>query len=727
MPEIVLPGCTPEPLMSYLKALGVFRLVAEQADPDARLSWLGGVARLNSQFDRDGLPSFFLKQYRPTPITAPWNGGSGFYSGGAEPLEKIAKSTSDRLALYRDTIGGIRKFAPENKPKDEQKELLLVRCRSELADEIVPWLDVCFALGEEGPSYFPLLGTGGNDGRLDFTNNFMQRLADIIPFVAVEKPPTNSKQWLAAALLADTLVELGKSAIGQFDPGGIGGANGIQGKFEASSRVNPWDFVLMIEGALLFAGAVARRLGAKTVGRSAFPFCVDSVAVGYGSAGVNEETTDGSRSELWLPLWSEPATIAEIKYLFAEGRAQLGRHQARNALEFALAVNLLGVSRGVKSFSRYGFLKRNGLAFLAAPLGRVEVTLRPNAQLLDDPPLDEWLDQLRSACRDKDKTPARYQTALRQLDRAMFAFATRSERGNDAKYLLDVLCSLGRAERTLANGLAFCKNKYIRPLHGLNQQWLHQANDGSPEFRLAASLAGIQATKKGEVGALRMYLEEVAVTKFVNWNPGSTSAVWSNRSLVDNLAAVFRRRQMEAFRKGIVGVPLNSRMFAPLDDVIAFLNEETDDEKLSDLLWGLIAVEYPKERINSDNSECEVPFEFGVPRLLVEKMCFTANGEYWNLSDEGDANAKPEPEVIHVLSSGRKDAVTQCVDRAARRLKSGGLLVTGYRNRYQAGKPLGVVSGICPERLLAALLFPLSTRDLERIANSVLHPPESEV
>ena len=33
MPEIMLHGCTPEPLMSYLKALGILRLVAEQADP----------------------------------------------------------------------------------------------------------------------------------------------------------------------------------------------------------------------------------------------------------------------------------------------------------------------------------------------------------------------------------------------------------------------------------------------------------------------------------------------------------------------------------------------------------------------------------------------------------------------------------------------------------------------------------------------------------------------
>ena len=39
---VELRGCTPEPLMAYLKALGVFRLVAEQADPDARAFWRNG-------------------------------------------------------------------------------------------------------------------------------------------------------------------------------------------------------------------------------------------------------------------------------------------------------------------------------------------------------------------------------------------------------------------------------------------------------------------------------------------------------------------------------------------------------------------------------------------------------------------------------------------------------------------------------------------------------------
>src|SRR5262249_18554956 len=150
---IRLDGCTPEPLMSYLKALGVFRLVAEQADPGARLSWRGDIAQLQSRLARDELVTFFLESYCPTAIVAPWNGGSGFYGGGREPLEAIGSSTTKRLALYRDAITRIRALVPKTKPKDDEKAQLLIRCRSELSDDVVPWLDVCFVLGEKGPSF----------------------------------------------------------------------------------------------------------------------------------------------------------------------------------------------------------------------------------------------------------------------------------------------------------------------------------------------------------------------------------------------------------------------------------------------------------------------------------------------------------------------------------------------------------------------------------------------
>jgi CRISPR-associated protein Csx17 len=43
------------------------------------------------------------------------------------------------------------------------------------------------------------------------------------------------------------------AAIGQFFPAAAGGDNSSSG-FRAKSLLNPWDFILMIEGAVVFAG-----------------------------------------------------------------------------------------------------------------------------------------------------------------------------------------------------------------------------------------------------------------------------------------------------------------------------------------------------------------------------------------------------------------------------------------------------------------------------------------
>lgn len=461
---------------------------------------------------------------------------------------------------------------------------------------------------------------------------------------------------------------------------------------------------------------------------TAFPFCVDAIAVGYASES-DKEAGEGTRAELWLPLWSASVTLGELSNLLAEGRAQLSRRQARNAVEFALAVATLGVSRGIESFVRFAFVKRNGLSYFAAPLGRFIVTPRPRARLLDDPPIAAWLERWRRACSDKDKTPTRYQSALRQIDRSMFAFANRSEHGNDESYLQEVLIALGNAERTLSRGLRFAADKYLRPLQGLSSQWLEQADDGSPEFRLAAAVAGIRGQRDG-IGPFRAFLEEVEVTNFVTWSPGSTSAIWSNRTLEANLAAVFRRRQMEAFRAGQNHVPLLSLRPARLVDVVAFLRSETNDERLASLLWALPTLNWSEVEFKlpqmTSSGDVAVPFEFGVMRLLVEPLRLVASGEQWTVGETGDPT-QPDPDVFALLTSGRPSPVQAGLDRAACRLKSGGWPIIGHRNRQQAGKPVdGFVPSIAPERLLAAMLFPLASRDLERIANLVLYPPESE-
>ena len=763
MHEVSLPGCTPEPLMGYLKALGVFRLVAEQADPTATLCWKSGIACLTSKLDRDGLVGFFRDEYRPTPIMTPWNSASGFAPTKASnkaPKDKAAREAVSRIHLsneprfeeYRRAIDCIRDLPRGDDSAESWKQDYVTRCRASLPDSIVEWLDTCFALTNESLPPFPLLGSGGNDGVTDFGSLFMQRLKDVL----IEPPKgSSSEEFLRDSLFSGLDTEgrsindcpptLLQDTVGQFNPRGIGGANATQGRFESSSEVNPWDFVVMIEGMMFLAGAVTRRMGSNR-DKAVFPFTVESIIVGAGSTCEKEARIHGKEppnsGELWLPLWKQSVPFLELKHLFAEGRAQLGRRQARNSVEFALSVCTLGIDRGIESFARYGFLRRSGKSFLATPLGRIKVEPRPKSQVLNDPSLISWLDDLRDACREndgkKEKVPARYKVALRGIDRAMFEFANRSEMSDNPSYLINVLRAVGRAERVIATeGLSFFKDKKygwrISPLQRLNPEWLEQIDD--LEIRIAASLAGIQSvSKKGAmiVGPLRHHLEPVVGDRYVDWTKNndlkSNSAVWSKQPLSANLAAVFRRRQMEAFRGGVKGVPMSSPRPARLDDVLAFLHGKTDDEKLGDLIWALTAINWRKVTwVKPERSDGSAPVEFGLPRLLVNPRFYTAdrrnsNRPRWTI-DKGKANAIHDQDVFHALASGKIDVA---ITKAARRLRSGGLIVNGYRNRRQAGSDLTATKIYDAERLLAAMLIPISSHDLVRIANTVLYHPELE-
>lgn len=739
MSEITLSGCTPEPLMSYLKALGVFRLVAEQKDPSAKLSWKNGTAVLHTTLDREGLMRFLLDEYKPTPIVGPWGARSGFFPGSSESsareaLNAIAEGAANALRLrpFAEMITGVRRVLTRlgftEKAKDDDKLRLLRECRNELNDHLIPWLDTAYILTEEGRKFPPLLGTGGNEGSGSYVSTFAQTVVNLIV-------RGQSAGGVDTALFGMFESQLGGLAVGHFDPGALGGPNGTQG-VSGGGGANPWDYLLGIEGSLLFAGAAARRYGADAVGKAAYPFCVEPVAVGYASES-DVEAGEKTRAELWLPLWDTPTSLGEVSRLFAEGRAQLGRRQAKNAVEFALALSMLGVSRGLTSFVRYAFVMRYGLSYFAAPLGRVPVKIRPDARLLDEPPIAAWIDKLRLACREKDKTPARYQTALRNIDRAMFAFANRSQTDDsaDAGYLLDVLRAVGRAERTLANGLRFSQEKYLRPLAGLSLDWLLQAKPGDAwrTFRLAASLASILAARGTDLGPIRVHLESVEVSgEWVKWSAGSTSAVWSAQPLIHNLSAVLLRRALESEQNALLGVSLRSRLFAPLADVVAFLHsDDANDEEFIDLLFGLIGLAWTdadwftanRDRIRATFPESfpdVLPPEFAAVRLTAQEVKLVADRGKWRMAEREESptlTLKPDLRVHHRLArgSGREQAVTEAVEFAGRRLHADQL-----SNLFGPRRKLRSTLRTDPSRLAAACLFPLSRASLARLVNTIV-------
>lgn len=761
-----LPGCTPEPLMSYLKALGVLRVVSEQADPAARAFWREGTFTLRSSLDAEGLVTFFRDAYAPTSVFSPWNGDGGFLteSGSSyETKERVAGSLDPRLARLRPIIQQVqaidslaafsqarqrakvlekkkkaRTITPAEseelkslKPRiKELKEGIIFQIRNQFPESGLDWLDACLVISANGFSVAPVLGSGGVDGRLEFSTNFLAN-------VLLVTEDARSAGWLRQALFEAGAISLVDTAIGQFAPGRIGGPNATQG-MEGSSLVNPWDYVLMIEGSLFLGGSVSRKLGVHSRGRASFPFTVGASAAGNGS--LSGADSNSARGELWLPLWERWASVPELKALFAEGRAELRGRQSRDGVEFARAVASLGVDRGIHAFSRHGFLQRNGLAFLATPLGRFPVQARANVDLLRE--ADPWLASFRAAC--SDKTPARYSAALRGVDRAVFDYC----RYGGSALFQEILVALGRVERAVAAGEGFRTDRQtgrvkVRPLGRLSAGWLTAAADPSAEFALALALAGVDDAN-GRLGPLRVNLEPVAPRRDggFEWAERGLAAVWNGADLTTDLLAVLGRRQTDHARLGGEFSPFAFRRAAPLHAVARFLAGETDDARIDALLAGLVLLDArqspPADLPAAPGAESAPPLPraYALLKLVfhalrpgsvalssrLERRLIDVGLEPSLLFSNLRA-VQPEPTIPSLLRAGR---VPEACRLAMRRLRAKGLTpmphrVGGGPNRDDAWQNAGTASLDGP-RLAAALLFPVSAASIGWLCLDILRP-----
>jgi len=690
MATISLTGCAPTPLAHYLKALGILRLVAEQADAHAAGCWHRDGFVLQSALDVELLTGFFLESYAPTPVLAPWNGGSGFFQkDNQDSVKLILACDSPRFACYRETLTAAQALLSQlklkDKPDPETKGPLLQACRNTLPEAAIAWLDAAFVLSNDGAKYPPLLGTGGNDGRLEFTNNFMQRLAEVFD-LSTGAPAANSRSWLRQSLFAATIpIARVKAPIGQFFPAAAGGANATSG-FNSDAFANPWDFIFMIEGALVFAAATVKRLESIDDGRLAYPFCVRQAGIGYASATTADESA--SRAEMWMPLWEKPATYAEISALFSEGRAQVGSRSVRSGVDFIRAVVTLGVDRGITAFQRFGFQVRNGLAYFAIPLDRVIVRQHTRANLLIE--IDSWLDQLRRFSGDG---PASVSRALRGIESAIDYLC----RHDDAPYFRSVLVALGRAERALANSFRWTTEKRLQPLKELTVEWLEKASDtpaADSELRLAAALASAHG------GALRSHLEPVEGRGYWKWGtiPGN-NVCWSEGGLETVLLDIFTRR-LSAPDKAPSLHHGHATCYASLDDIEAFIRGELDDDLIADLWWALSALDWQSV------SQSDRPVSDSTPSALFSllRLCFAQPGEL-------PYGASKVPPVPSILAKARAGQSIEASSLAVRRLRA-----SGFRPRLDAIDFGTAVT----TRTASALLFPLHPDDFSRLQRSIL-------
>jgi len=683
--DVLLTGCAPEPLAAYLKALAILRLVAEQADPDARGAWRPEGFLLTSKLDQDGLLEFFLDRYAPTPIIAPWNGGSGFHpKDNSKALDVLAGATSPRFAGYREAIRRARDVLAQlglrDKPDKTTKETaVLPRLRSELDDATLEWLDAAIVLTGDGPKYPPLLGTGGNDGRLDFTNNQMQRLVQVL-LCEDDRERARSQLWLASAVMGSPATDLQSGAIGQFHPAAAGGANAGPG-FSREALANPWDYIFMLEGALLFAAAATKRLEGTANAGMAYPFMVASTGSGYASASATD--TQGTRNELWLPIWTSPSTIRELRLLLSEGRAKVGERSARTGVDFAVALSSLGVDRGIASFIRYGFHARNGLAYFATPLGRMTVKRRKGVDLLA--PLDQWLQQFRWKGMG-EKSPASIRRAGRNLEESIVDLCSGRTQGP-----LDVLMALG----ALDQALSVSRKHEVAPIPPLSKAWLARCDDGSQEFELACSLAST---------GIRERMVRVRWNKHWAWQePDDGRTVWGGGSLVDNLIAALRREDVESVRSPTPTVG-SHRIEPSFSALQAFLQGDTDDDKLARILQGLAIVDFRTDAPSRRHQATDRP------RMSA---CFPLLALAHSRLPFPDIKLPRTPALVARIAAGDAGAATAL---AVRRLRGAGLMPRVDRvvePRWRA------------RRVAAALMFPLGEAALARLAQRALQPRTS--
>lgn len=695
--KIPLPDCNPTPLASYLKALGILRLVAEQVDPDARGYWENEQFVLESQLDEERLNRFFLEQYEPTPIIAPWNGGSGFYpndnQSGIAPIESGNANRFDRL---RHAIGvareGLDSLNLKAKPEGILKQEFLAFLRAYLDDQALGWLDAAVLLTEDNPKYPPLLGTGGNDGRLDFTNNFLQRLVELLDADSGQ-PNTGSQCLLQESLISKTIPGVISAAVGQFAPGDAGGPNQTSG-FEAKSVINPWDFVFMLEGAVLFAASATRRLETDESGVLSYPFTVRVTAGGSGIAALGDEAN--ARAEIWVPLWSSPTSLNELETLLSEGRATLGRRPVRDGLDFARAVARLGVDRGIDTFQRYAFLMRSGKAYFATPLNRIDVNRNPAADLIDELEQGAWLSRFRRFARNEGSH--RLRTLLRNLETAIFQLTL--DHRDAAASTRTVLIHLGNIDRHLSRSPK--AREICPPIPSLSSRWITQAEPGGGiEFALAAALAGLHGRKGGEwVYPMRLHLAPEQPGQYPRWDEQAAHQVtWGAGDAEPNLIATLQRRLLDAERLDLDDKPLAPSRTASLAQVAAWLAGEVDTTTLTELLPGLMLTRIPSGRVGDDLPPLPLPAAY---RLL--KPFFATNGQLRRAGLLPADQHLPIPaDMVRRLAAGQVDPV---MARAMRALRIAGLV----------SETLTPAPGIHDGQwLLAALMAPISDYDLQRL------------
>lgn len=784
--EHKLYGCQTEPLSSYLKALGIFKILSEQKDEEVMCKWENNHLVIKTKCEQDELIRFFSEEYSPSPIMSPWNGGSGFYPNDSEAKENINKILNlgdkrfcDFISTYKlikETLGKsfpeifgspltledlIEKFTEKGKNKeiekikklkgkiitelensdkidkesietlsavgnsklkseikeigklnndfyqimrDEYKSKIVTKLRDTINERYLEWIDASILVNAEGkPVFPPLSGSGGNEGRLDYSSLFIASLTKVF----VNKTNSSTK-LLRNSLFGDLTDKLQESAVGKFDPGKAGGFNQGNEIETKIVKINPWDIILMMEGILIWSNSIGRRNAVRET-KIVTPFTVSYSPYGYESSNVS----DFKKSlEIWAPIWNNYAYADELKSLFKEGRVALRGKVVKKGLDFFQAINSLGVDRGITGFLRYCFLVRRGQSYIALPSGLHRVKYSKYVNLIED--LDfvyRTFEQNLKVIQGTGKTlPQIYESIKRNMYESTYDLLNN---GNPLT-AVRLLRAIGRAEMSFSRVRGKYENKggqKLRPLFGLSTNWINKSDDKSSEFRIALSLSSIGRTEK--VGSFRSNIEGTSLQDDRKWDDNIGQFSWTGANLTEKLINTLIKRLTEAQSNKNSTLPFFSRIKLSLNDVMKFINGEIDERCIEELLFAFSLIRWDDNKSSqnimemNDYISINSSFDYPIDRLWALVRLYLSPEQF---SQNSKVIFNPDRNLINLLLSGKSRETFRLVN--IQMLKQ-----NVFPIKIDNDKPMD-------KRYVASLLFPLREKDFKELKSMVLRKVE---
>lgn len=743
LPALALPGLSPDSLGNYLASLGLLRVLSRRW-PSMRIAWRDEVLRVV--------------------------GGPPTLDELLDELVRIASTQVESEVSKREWTQYDKAWSDAQKKGTKAKSgVPLALWQAEAQEAQLPFF-AAHAVPHARVSFNPLLGSGGNAGKRDFSKGWTaaadllaitQKQADEQYQAAIKKAKEDCEKAHAKAGTKKTEAahqkavdaanekyqavitaaeDVRRAVVEPQDdlrclllglpthrePSGFNGgswfsdATKLYNSGQAPARegqISPWAMVLACEGLVFLAGGASRRLGARSARAvGSFPFITQPIAASA------EKEADRLRGEIWTPLWSRPMSLAEVSTLFSRGRAELHGRGALTPAAFATAIRERGVDAGVSEFRRYTLGRTTSSNTFEPRLeGRFSLEIGADARPAGSSTLERVTALIEH--RGFPRDGKRFVGLRGPIESALLDVASEPHRSEAAIALLDaVVSALDRIDRNRS----FREGK-VR-WEPLPLEWLPSLFAEEPpgvEARLALSLVSAFSVT-----------EPFATYRFgVEWKYGQTYAnythterppdrwVWGLGELARVLAVVLSRRLLD---EAADADRPHQRGRAPLAATTSLVRHwlagDLDESLFSAWLSRLALFDW---RRVPQEVRALTPRDDSTPLADGELALF---GLLQPLIDQ-------RPLVIGDLSpndllSGETGARTTEAARSLVTLIRAGNLVAALRlasSRYaMAGARLATfdVSFAThhPDRLAAALLFTISDRDRAGLFERWLRP-----